>query len=68
MTGGFSGKKLRVGGLRPKVDEKALRDIFSRFGRIEEGLSVRSPRIETYERYLPLITAEHFSILQCIGL
>ena len=43
MTGGFSGKKLFVGGLPPKVDEKALRDVFSRFWHIEEGLSVQSP-------------------------
>lgn len=50
MTGGFSGKKLFVGGLPPKVDEKALRDVFSRFWHIEEGLSVWSARIETYER------------------
>ena len=61
MTGGFSGKKLFVGGLPPKVDEKALRDVFSRFWHIEEGLSVRSPR-DTYEniREMPLITDEHF--------
>lgn len=50
MTGGFSGKKLFVGGLPPKVDEKALRDVFSRFWHIEEGLSVRSPRILEHTR------------------
>ena len=38
MTGGYGGRKLFVGGLPPKVDEKALRDVFSRFWHIEEGL------------------------------
>ena len=38
MTGGYAGRKLFVGGLPPKVDEKALRDVFSRFWHIEEGL------------------------------
>ena len=38
MTGGFGGRKLFVGGLPPKVDENALRDVFSRFWHIEEGL------------------------------
>ena len=37
MTGGYGGRKLFVGGLPPKVDEKALRDVFSRFWHIEEG-------------------------------
>lgn len=50
MTGGFSGKKFFVGGLPPKVDAKALRDVFSRFWHIEEGLSVRSPRILEHTR------------------
>lgn len=38
MTGGYSGRKLFVGGLPPKVDDKALHDVFSRFWHIEEGL------------------------------
>lgn len=38
MTGSPSGRKLFVGGLPPKVDEKALRDVFARFWHIEEGL------------------------------
>lgn len=42
MTGGFSGRKLFVGGLPPKVDDKALHDVFSRFWHIEEGLYSKS--------------------------
>lgn len=70
MTGGFSGKKLFVGGLPPKVDEKALRDVFSRFWHIEEGLSVRSPRIETYERchWSQLSISQYYSALVYSGL
>ena len=56
MTGGYAGRKLFVGGLPPKVDEKALRDVFSRFWHIEEGL-LKAPALRLNQLFILYISS-----------